>query len=411
MIQRREITADILDSFVRKSHFVHYMKTSSWAKFKEETEGLKHVFLGFYDNEELIGTAMVLLGSFFGHRYCYVPKGPCLDYNNPALLEEVMKSLIEFAGDTGVQFLRIDPDVIRVSRDILGNQIDGINNESITESLKEIGFHHKGYGYAYDGSWTNRYTLITDLSPSMEEVIKTFSKPRRTSLNRHKISGVFTRLGSEDDLPSLMKFEAMLGEIDGFPPHPLSFFRSLLSCFGDHARLYVTEISLEAMITGIQAELDSRKYRKDPEAREAKEKDLAHAQELLNKYGDKLAIACGLFLYEGDMSWDLYTYNHKEFNFIKPVDNLHVFAMNDMKSLGVLRYDLCGFSGVTSKEDSEYGLYSYKRSFGPEFIEQIGEFDYVYKEKAYRRFKKVKSLEVRARHKYWRLRYRKNQNS
>ena len=71
---------------------------------------------------------------------------------------------------------RIDPDVIRISRDILGNPVDGINNEAVTEALKTMGFRHKGYGYAYDGSWTNRYTLITDLSKPMEEVIKTFSK-------------------------------------------------------------------------------------------------------------------------------------------------------------------------------------------------------------------------------------------
>ena len=408
MITRKEIDAETMDSFVRKSHFLHYMKTSSWAIFKEKTERMRHVFLGFYNDDELCATANVLFGSFLTHRYCYVPKGPCLDYMDPLLLEEVMKSLQDFAKASGVQFLRIDPDVIRVSRDILGNQTDGIDNEAITEALKTMGFRHKGYGYAYDGSWTNRFTLITDLSRPMEDVIKTFSKPRRTSLNRHAVSGVMTRLGSREDLPALMKFEAMLAESDGFPPHSLSFFETLLESFREHARLYVTEISLDDMITGISGELESKKYRKDPEARAAKEKDLEHAKTLREKYGSALPIACGLFLYEGDMSWDLYTYNHKEFNFIKPVDNLHIFAMSDMQSLGVRRYDLCGFSGVTSKDDAEYGLYAYKRSFGSEFIEQIGEFDYVLNEKAYRRFRKEKSLEVRARHKYWKFRYRKN---
>ena len=129
--------------------------------------------------------------------------------------------------------------------------------------------------------------------------------------------------------------------------------------------------------------------------------------ELKQAYGSRLPIACGIFLYYGDLSWDLYTYNHKAFNFIKPVDNLHMFAIRDMKNLGVRRYDMCGFSGVTTKDDPEYGLYSYKRSFGPEFIEQIGEFDYVLNSAAYARFRKEKSLEVRARHKLWRIRYRK----
>ena len=198
----------------------------------------------------------------------------------------------------------------------------------------------------------------------------------------------------------------MLSRQDGFKPHSREFFESLLDCFGSHVRFYLTTVSLNTMIQGIQSELDSKKYRKDPEARAAKEAELIKVADLQKTYGDIVPIAGGIFLQEGDMSWDLYTYNHKEFNFLKPVDNLHLYAMKDMKALGVKRYDMYGFSGVTSKDDPEYGLYAYKRSFGPEFIEQIGEFDLVLNPSAYARFKKEKSLEVRARHKYWRLRYK-----
>ena len=407
MLERRVITDQELDSFVSKSPFVHYMKTSSWGRFKSETENMHYTCLGFFQSQVICATAMVLSGSFLGHNYLYIPKGPCLDYTDAVLRNDVFASLKEYARNENVQFLRVDPDVIRVSRTITGEKTDEINNEFLTTQLIDLGYLHRGYNYAYDGSWTNRFTLIIDISGSMEEIISRFSKPRKTSLNRHRISGVRTRLGDVSDLDSLMQFETMLSQQDGFRPHTRAFFESLLKCFGSHARLYVTEISLEEMIVGIEQELNSKKYRKDPEARAAKEKDLAHAKELYLKYGASLPIAAGLFLNYGDMSWDLYTYNHKEFNFIKPVDNLHVFAIKDMKARGVTRYDMCGFSGTASKDDPEYGLYAYKRSFGPEFIEQIGEFDYVLKEAAYRRFRKEKSLEVRARHKYWKLRYRK----
>lgn len=411
MIACRRISAETMDSFVRKSHFLHYMKTSAWAEFKKTEDHMDHTYLGFFEDDQLCATANVLSGSFLGHHYCYIPKGPCLDYYNSSIMEEVMRLLQNYAKDQKAEFLRIDPDVIRVSRTITGELTEEINNEAITEKLKELGFRHKGYGYAYDGSWTNRYTLITDIDKPMEEVIKGFSKQRRTSLNRHAVSGVTTRPGDEADIPDLMRFESMLAEMDGFQPHSFSFFQNLLEQFGEHARLYVTEINLETMIQGISEELSSKKYRKDPEAKAAKEKDLEHAQLLLQEYGPTLAIACGLFLYEGDMSWDLYTYNHKAFNFIKPVDNLHVFAMQDMQKLGVKRYDLCGFSGVTTKDDPEYGLYAYKRSFGPAFIEQIGEFDSVFRPSAYHRFLKEKSFEVRARHKLWKLRFQKKHTS
>ena len=407
MIDRRVITDAELTRFVGSSHYVHYMKTAAWGAFRQKTENSRYTCLGFFENDVLAATAMVIEHSFLGHRYLYVPKGPCLDYENDQLREDVLQSLKEYAQNHHVEFLRIDPDVIRVSRDITGAQTEGIDHEYITEDLKRMGFVHRGYNYAYDGSWTNRYTLIIDIDRPEDAIHAGFSKPRRTSLNRHRISGVSTRIGSQADIPSLMEFEKMLSEQDGFKPHSESFFRDLLECFEGHVRLYVTSINLETMCQGITEELNSKKYRKDPEAKAAKEKDLVHAGELMKQYGATLPIACGIFLYYGDMSWDLYTYNHKAFNFIKPVDNLHAFAIADMKALGVKRYDMCGFSGVTTKDDPEYGLYSYKRSFGPEFIEQIGEFDFILRDASYRRFRKEKSLEVRARHKLWRMRYRK----
>ena len=407
MIDLRFITDAQLDRFVAGSHYVHYMKTSSWGRFKQKTEGSRYQCLGFYEQDELRATAMAIHHSFLGHHYVYVPKGPCLDYEDDELRREVLNCLIAYAKNHKAQFLRIDPDVIRVSRDITGNQIPGIDHEYITEDIKRMGFVHRGYNYAYDGSWTNRYTLIIDIDRTEEEITAGFSRQRRTSLNRHRISGVATRLGTADDIPALMNFEAMLARQDGFHPHSSEFFQSLLQCFEGNACFYITEIDLDVMIRGIEDELASKKYRKDPEAKAAKEKDLAHAAQLKETYGSSLPIAAGIFLYYGDMSWDLYTYNHKEFNFIKPVDNLHAFAITDMKSRGIKRYDMCGFSGVTAKDDPEYGLYSYKRSFGPDYIEQIGEFDYIYRPSAYARFKKEKSLEVRARHKYWRIRYRK----
>jgi lipid II:glycine glycyltransferase (peptidoglycan interpeptide bridge formation enzyme) len=333
-----------------------------------------------------------------------------MDYTDEHVRNEVFRLLKEYALKNQVQFLRVDPNVIRCHRTITGDPVDdGFSNECVTEDLKELGYTHKGYGYAYNGSWTNRYTLFVDLNADMKDVIAGYAKPRKTALNRHAVIGVSTRIGNADDLPSLMDFEVQLSEQDGFKPHSRKFFEALLESFGEHAVIYVTEINLDTMISGIEAELASKKYRKDPEARAAKEKELEKASGLKQKYGTKVPIACGLFIRLGHMSWDLYTYNHKEFNFIKPVDNLHAFAMNDMKEHGVLTYDMCGFSGTASKDDPYYGLYAYKRSFGPEFIEQIGEFDYVFRPKAMKRFRFEKLAVNHVKRKYWAYRYKKKQ--
>lgn len=377
-----------LDSFAEKSPFVHYMKTSAWGKFKIQTEGGSYRCLGFFENSELKATAMVLQNSWLGHAYCYVPWGPCLDYTDQQLSEDVFRSLIDYGRIQHVQFLRVDPNVIRCHRTITGEAIeDGYSGQWLTDQLIRLGFEHKGYNYAYDGSWTNRYTLIADLSPDLETIYGRYSKQRRTSLNRHQVTGVTTRTGGLADLPWLMKFEKQLSEQDGFPPHSRAFFAGLLQDFAEHAVLYVTEIHFDQAVSGLEQELSGRKYRKDPEARAAKEKELAAARTNLKTYGAVLPIACGLFIRYGGMSWDLYTYNDKDFGNLKPVDNLHAFAMKDMKEHGVTRYDMCGFSGVTDPSDPYYGLYAYKRSFGSVFTEQIGQFDFLYKPAAVKRYR------------------------
>lgn len=372
------------DEFVKNHEFSHYMNTSMWAKTCDTNT--KPFYVGFYEDDELIGTALVLKKKWLNKTYHYIPWGPCLDYTNQKELQEALNLLKKFTHNEKCFMLRIDFNVVRVSRDIDGNMIDGVNNEHITQILLESGFKHKGYGYAYNGSWANRYTLIKDISMPNDELVLTYAKPRQTALKRHQIIGVSTRIGTIDELDSLCEFEKELAEIQGFKPHPKSYFQKIITSYQDHARFYITEINLKQMIQGLDDEIHSKKYAKDKEALTSKQKEYQEAILLQKQYGDVVKIAAGLFLYVGNKSYDLYTYNKKAFGFVKPVDNLHLFAMQDMKNLGVVHYDMCGFSGSTDKNDPYYGLYSYKKSFGSNFTEYIGEFDYIASNKDYTNF-------------------------
>ena len=397
---------NLFDAFVEKHPYSHYMKTSMWGEYKKRTDHLEYEMLGFYEGDTLIGTAMVLLGSWLHHPYAYIPWGPCINYDNPNERNEVFNLLKKYADEKNVLFLRVDPNVVRCPHDIKGNVLEGFNNECVTEDLKKDGYTHKGYGYAYNGSWTNRYTLIVDLSCGKDEVFKRFIPQRRRAINRHKTWHVSTEIGNENDIDDLMRLEHQLCENDGFAPHNRQFFLNLMDCFKEHCVLYKTTIDLKGMIDGMSAELETKKYKNDAKAKEAALNNIERAKQLREKHGDTAVIACGLFIRFANKSWDLYTYNdHQEFNFIRPVDNLHYFAMCDMYDHGVTDYDMVGFSGVTTEDDPEYGLYVYKSSFGPEYIERIGEFDYVRNESRMKRFRFEKRAINHVKRKYWAIRY------
>ncbi len=376
MMQIITMQAQPFDQFVAAHPYGHYMKTSMWGLLQEK-QGCRCERLGLLKDGRLQATALVLTKTTPWIRWQYVPWGPCVDYEDEALSQEVMETLIAHARDSRVDFLRCDPNVLRMEKDIRGNPVEGgENHENITAMMKRLGFVHRGYGYAYNGSWVNRFTLIIDLKPSVAQIVQRFSKARLNSLRRHEVIGVSTRTGGRQDLPALCEFERQLAQIQGFQPHPQAFFEQLLQVFGDHAVLYVTSIDLCQMIAGIDGEIQSGKYHKDPEALRAKQKEKEKAAALMQKYGSHPDIAAGLFIRLGHQSWDLYTYNHKEFNFVKAVDQLHRFAVEDMKNHGVTQYDMCGFSGVTDRSDPYFGLYDYKRSFGSVYTERIGEFDF-----------------------------------
>lgn len=411
MIRLEPLSASQLDAFVTGHPYGHYMKTSMWAQL-EEKKGARAHYLGLTDSQQLVGAAMMLEVKKPGIHYYYIPWGPCLDYGNLSLVREAFRALMHQAEKENVDFLRTDPNVLRMEKDIKGNPIEGgENHEEITELLTTLGFRHKGYGYAYNGSWVNRFTLIIGLDDSMESLVRRFSKARQNSLRRHAVIGVTTAVGSREDLTELCEFERQLSEIQGFKPHSRAFFQDLLDTFGDHAVLYVTRLDLNQMIEGIQQEIDSGKYHKDPEALASKLKEKDKAALLKEKYGDCPKIAAGLFLRLGDQSWDLYTYNHKDFNFIKAVDNLHRFAVEDMKNHGVRYYDMCGFSGVVDKSDPYFGLYDYKKSFGSVFTERIGEFDYILRPSRMERWRKADRFLRRVRRKVNALRYEKKESS
>ncbi|MEG0238995.1 lipid II:glycine glycyltransferase FemX [Anaerorhabdus sp.] len=372
------------NEFVKNHTHGHYMKTSMWVNTLDANT--KPFYVGFYEEDKLIGTALVLKKKWLNKSYLYIPWGPCIDYQNQTQLKETLNLLKTFTKNENCFMLRIDFNVIRVSRDLDGNEIEGINNEHITDTIIDCGFKHKGYGYAYNGSWVNRYTLVASLNKTIDEILASYAKPRQTAIKRHQIIGVQTRIGTLDDLDALCSFEKELAELQGFKPHSKEYFKKIIESFKQNARFYVTEIDLARMVQGLDEEIHSKKYAKDKEAYASKEKEYKEALQLQKTYGDHVKIAAGLFLYYGDTSYDLYTYNKKEFGFVKPVDNLHFFAMQDMKNLGVTHYDMCGFSGTVKKEDPYYGLYSYKKSFGSEFTEYIGEFDYIQSPKAYQNF-------------------------
>ncbi len=410
MLEVKTIDANTNDQFVLASNYAHYQKTSMYAQFLQFTHKATIEYLGFYDQQQLKATAMVLIRRWLGvFSYAYIPSGICVDYSDATLLKQTHQALAQLASVRSWFLLRIDPNVQRKEKDIKGNDIkDGFNNEWVTNTLENLNYQHKGYGYGYDGSWRDRFTLVLDLNPPLEQLINNFARDKRNFYRRQLKMGITTVVDQKQGVEYLAEFEKQLTKEHGFKPKPVSYFKKLCEFYGEHAHVFVTSMSQQYNIDLINHELESGKYNKDEKAKQSKLETLEQLKQSLEKHGDTIVLSVGMFVDYGHSAWDLYSYKNPDFLNHRGTIHMHVSAMEHFKNRNITHYDFVGFSGATHHEDPYYGLYHFKSGFNPTYVEYIGQFDLKNNETLTNLFIKVSTLKVRIRRKLNALRYTKD---
>lgn len=393
-----------VNEFVETHEFSHYMHTSSFARFKAHEDHADITYTGLYNNNELVAVATLLLykeplkGS-----YIYIPCGICMDYSNLDILKEYVENLKAYGASIHAVSIKMDPNVVRNHHELDGTIIDdGFNNEYVTNELVKLGFTHRGYNYAYDGSKRNRFTLIVDVDKPFEDVLKNMPKSKQNYFKRQSKMAINVKEGGKELAKELAIYAKELAEIQHFTPHDEAYFTRLIETYGSLGHTYVATIDFEKQIELYQAELDSGKYRKDKEAEEHVKNDVLKTKENLETFGNHPVIGVAFYVAYSDKSYNLFNYINKELTAYHGTDAIHYHVLQDMMKRGVKHYDLVGFSGVVDKNDPYYGLYDYKKTLGPEFIEHIGEFDYILDANLYKKnqnYMKFRKLLSRIKHK------------
>lgn len=395
-----QIQCEEFDNFVLNHPYCHYMKTSAWANYKASTDHMSPHYVGIKKDNQLLATALILEKKTLLTHYFYIPWGFCCDYEDKELLNFFLTSLKNYSMKHHVDFLRTDFNVERVHHELDGRLInDGFSHEFVTELLVQEGFTHKGYGYAYNGSWVNRFTLIINLNQPLDELVSQFEKRKQGHIKSMPSQGLSTRVGTKDDLKYVALFEKHLSRKQGFKPKPVSYFEKIIDHLQEKAVIYITELDINQYCSGLEALLQTKQIKSDKVATEIKQQEYNQGLKWKAQYGDRVVLAAGIFARIQTQAWDLYIYSNKHFPMLRASDSFHMFAMEDMKNHGVLHYDMVGFSGVTDKKDPYFGLYKYKSSFNPRFVEYIGEFDYIINPRKYQTFKKVTRLISRVKKK------------
>ncbi len=337
------------DDYVCSSPFGHYMQSHAWGELQRDHGWTPH-YLEFHDNEGLKGTALLLFRTIplFSRKVIYSPRGPVFNYRNCNDAMKISEALQNKVKEMGGGFLRCDPYVS-------------------DSEMTAIEFEAAGYQkVSRDWSFWNGPKLVfwLDLHADEDTLFKKLSSTCRNEVRAGYKKGVVFEKGGHEDLDEFYRLMVSTGQHKGIAVHNVNYYRTLYDTLGRSA------------LVGL----------------------------FLGKYEGK-TIAAGMSVKYGDKAWLLYAASDRENHKLKPNRTLQWEMVLWAKRAGCQRYDFRGTatSDPPRTDDPGYGVYEFKKSFGPEYTRLAGYYDLVVSSPmhSFFRFGEEKVLPLAYRAKTW----------
>ncbi|MDR1101388.1 MAG: peptidoglycan bridge formation glycyltransferase FemA/FemB family protein, partial [Clostridiales bacterium] len=182
-----------------------------------------------------------------------------------------------------------------------------------------------------------RYVFRLDVENKTEdEIFASFHSKTRYNIRVAKKNGVRIDIGSAADLPRFHEIMRETGARDNFVIRPLSYFQDMARHLGEHMRLYT-----------------------------------AH-------WNDEI-IAGTIAIHFGDKVWYLYGASSNSARNVMPNYLLQWEMIRWAIAEKCRIYDFRGVSGIVDESHPLYGLYRFKKGYGGQFTEFIGEMQLTFK--------------------------------
>jgi lipid II:glycine glycyltransferase (peptidoglycan interpeptide bridge formation enzyme) len=145
-----------------------------------------------------------------------VPKGPILNYKNPALRRVVLAQLEQIAQKERAVFIKIDPGVIK------GWGSDGERKSPVgAKFIEEL----KARDWRYSNDQIQfRNTVELDLDRSEDDILASMKQKTRYNIRLAARKGVVVRMGSPDDFTSIARMYVETAARDDFTVRPVEYY-------------------------------------------------------------------------------------------------------------------------------------------------------------------------------------------
>ena len=401
MLKLKNIEKEKFDEYV-KNHKTksHFLQSLSWGEFAKEKKNLKPYYLGLVnENDELVGATLLLEKQLPLHfTYMYSPRGFVIDYKKKELLREMTKKVVEFSKEKKAIFIKIDPDIIKTSYNYLNEEIKNPDADEIFDTLKSCGFKHQGFTKNFE-TMQPRYTFRINLNQSLEEIEDHFSKTTKQRIAKSLKLATEVIIGDENDIKEFYHLMTLTENRKDFISYNEDYYETLYKIFNNNknskATLFLGKVHIDKTIKALEDNLKTINNQIsilpiDNLSKSAKAKlneltkqknnimqEIEKYKNYKKEYGNDITLSAHMIIEYGDKAWVLYAGNHNILSETYVNYNTYFEHLKYCKEKGIKIYDQFGTIGDLSKDNPRLGLHEFKKKFGGDYVEFLGEWDYI----------------------------------
>ena len=318
--------------FLESHERCNFQQSLEWGKVK--TNWIKEVVLAEDENHKIIGSICIWIRKMpiFGNMM-YSSRGPVCDIHDKKVLEQLTDGIKELGKKYNAFVLRIEPDIKK-------------DDQEFRKIVEEIGYKIKDDAKDFKDEIQPRFVFRLDIKGKTEdEVLAGCHQKTRYNIRLAKRKGVVVKEGTREDLKDFHKIMIETGSRDGFIIRSLDYFEKMYD------------------------ELAPK-----------------HMKLLMAYYEDKPISGIIPIMY-GNKTWYLYGASSNQHRNLMPNYLLQWEMIRQAIQNKCDIYDFRGVSGVVDETHPQYGLYRFKKGFGAEFTEFIGEVYWPFKPLTYKLYK------------------------
>jgi peptidoglycan pentaglycine glycine transferase (the first glycine) len=239
--------------------------------------------------------------------------------------------------------------------------------------------------------------MVAPIDKDDKELLQSFERNNRTKVRNAIRRGTKVYRAERGDLQTFVRLMKETGQRDGFLTRDITYFESLYDNLHEngHMELFLVKLmpaevaaSLEADLDKVGKDLEKAMKKKDGSKKENQIKDLNNRMEKLEKqqqeieeikkeHPEGVILSGALLAQSGHKAYYLYGASSDQYREYLPNHHMQYEMMKYARDNGAKTYDFGGVSVSPPEDSPHFGLWQFKKVWGTEVSEKIGEFDYV----------------------------------